>query len=399
MPQMSDAANRLIGQKMFQILAKAQELERQGKEIIHFEIGDPDFDTPDNIINAAYESLKKGETHYVNSSGILQLKMAAADVTEKRSRGFRPDLNQILVTPGANAQIYYAISCAVNPGEEVIIPDPSFVSYGAILSYLGIKAVPIQLKEENEFRLNPLDVEKKINDKTRMIIINSPNNPTGSVMNEQEMREIYEIAKKNDLYLLSDEIYTRMIYKDSETKFFSPSMIDQCKERTIVVNGFSKSYAMTGWRLGICIGPADLIKKMGLLLETTTSCVSPFIQKAGMEALKGSQEPINKMVEEFRKRRDIVVKGLNSLPGVSCVTPKGAFYAFMNITKTGMKSEEFVDLMINEAGVSLCPGNYFGDSGEGYVRLCYANSEENIKRGLDRMYYVLKKRINHEPLE
>lgn len=375
---------------MFEILARAQELERQGKEIIHLEIGDPDFDTPENIVNACYDSLKKGETHYANSSGILDFKKAAADVTETKSRKFRPELNQILITPGANCQIYYALACAVNPGEEVIIPDPSFVSYGAIMSFLGIKPVPVELKEENEFRLNPEDVEKKITDKTRMIIINSPHNPTGSVMNEDEIRKIYDIAKKHDIYLLSDEIYSRMIYKDSETKFFSASMIDGCKERTILVNGFSKSYAMTGWRLGVCMGPVEIIKKMGLLLETTTSCVSPFIQRAGIEALEGSQEPINNMVEEFKKRRDYVVEKINSFPKISCVKPKGAFYVFINIKNTGLTSEKFVDIMMDKAGVALCPGNYFGDSGEGYVRLCYANSMENIKKGLDKMESVLK---------
>lgn len=396
MPKLSEAANRIIGQRMFQILAKTQELERQGKEIIHFEIGDPDFSTPENIVNAAYQSLKRGETHYTNSSGMFQLKIAAIEASEKGVRKFKPTINQVLVTPGANAQIYYAIACGVNPGEEIIIPDPSFVSYNSIISFLGMKAVPVELKEENEFRLDPEDVLKKITDKTRMIIINSPQNPTGSLMTEEEIRRIYEIAEKYDLYLLSDEIYSRMIYKDRLTEFFSPSMIDQCKKRTIIINGFSKSYAMTGWRIGVVTGPEDIIKKMGMLLETTTSCVSPFIQRAGIEALKGSQEPIKNMVEEFRKRRDLLVNGLNTLPGVSCIIPHGAFYAFANIKKTGMTSEEFSDLMLNEAGVSICPGNYFGKAGEGYVRFCYANSEENIKRAIDRMYYVLKKRINNE---
>ncbi|MBR9705293.1 pyridoxal phosphate-dependent aminotransferase [Candidatus Pacearchaeota archaeon] len=396
MPQISDAANRLIGQKMFQILAKAQELERQGKEILHFEIGDPDFNTPENIVSACHESLKKGDTHYTASSGIFPLKVAFSEAMESGIRKFKPDIDQILVTPGANSQIYYALACGVNPGEEVIIPDPSFVSYNAIISFLGMKAVSVPLKEENEFRLNPDDVEKVITDKTKMIIINSPNNPTGSVMKEDELRKIYELCEKNDIYLLSDEIYSRMIYKDRDNRYFSPSVIDKCKKHTILINGFSKSFAMTGWRLGICCGPEEIIKKMGLLLESTTSCVSPFVQKAGIEALKGSQEPINNMMEEFSKRRDILVKGLNTLPGVSCIVPDGAFYAFCNIKKTGMGSEKFTEVMLNEAGVSTCPGNYFGDSGEGYVRFCYANSRENIKRGIDRMSYVLKKIVNNE---
>ncbi len=390
MKKLSDVANKLEGQKMFQILAKAQELERQGNEIIHFEIGDPDFDTPKNIVDIACEALKNGNTHYTNSSGLLKLKIAAADVTEKRSRGFRPDLNQILVTPGANVQIYYAIACAVNPGEEVIIPDPSFVSYNSIAKFLGVKPIKIPLYEKNEFRLNPKDVEKAITDKTRMIIINSPSNPTGAVMTEEEIKEIYEIARKYDIYLLSDEIYARMMHKDSDTQFCSPSKYDHCKERTIIVNGFSKSYAMTGWRLGIVIGPSELIEKMGLLLETTTSCVSPFIQIGGIEALRGDQEPINKMMKEFRERRDLIVKELNNVPGMSCINPKGAFYVFPNIKQTGLTSQEFAELMLNRAGVAVCPGSFFGEQGEGYVRLCYANSLENIKKGIERMKDALK---------
>lgn len=391
MKKLSDAAHKLEGQKMFQILAVARELERQGKEILHFELGDPDFDTPQNIVQAAIDSLKNGETHYAPSSGLLDFKKAAAEVT-LRSRGFKPDLDQLLVCPGANVQIYYAAACIVNPGEEVVVPDPGFVSYFSILKFLGIKIVRVPLYEKNEFRLNPDDVEKVITSKTRMIIINSPSNPTGSVMTEDEVRRMYEIAKKYDVYLLSDEIYARMLYRDSNTSHHSPSKFDHCKERTIVVNGFSKSYAMTGWRLGVVTGPAELVNKMGLLLETTTSCVSPFIQKAGIEALKGSQEPIINMVDEFRERRDIMVEGLNSIPGITCLKPKGAFYVFPNVTKTGLTSEAFADVMLNQAGVALAPGTIFGEYAQGYVRLCYANSIENIKNAIDRMRKALEAR-------
>lgn len=377
---------------MFQILAKAQELERQGKKIIHFEIGDPDFNTPVNIVDAACKALRQGDTHYTNSSGILEYKKVAADVTE-RSRGFKPDLDQILVTAGGNVQIYYGVACAVNPGDEVVIPDPSFVSYNSIIKFVGAKPVKVPLYEENEFRLNPDDVEDAITDKTRMIIINSPNNPTGSVMTEEEFRRIYEIAEKYDLYLMSDEVYARMIYEDSNTTFSSPSKYDRCKERTLVVHAFSKSYAMTGWRLGAVMGPAEMISKMGLLLETTSSCVSPFIQRAGIEALTGSQEPINKMIDEFRKRRDMIVDELNKLPEIRCLKPKGAFYVFPNIKETGLTSQEFADMMLDKAGVALCPGNYFGESGEGYVRLCYANSIVNIKEGIQKMSEVLRSHI------
>jgi aspartate aminotransferase len=385
MKNISEAADRIEGQKMFQVLAKAQELERQGKKIIHFEIGDPDFATPANIVDAACKALREGDTHYTNSSGLFDYKKVAAAVTE-RSRGFKPDLDQILVTAGGNIQIYYGVACVVNPGEEVIIPDPSFVSYNSIIKFVGAKPVTIPLYEANEFRLNPDDVENAITDKTRMIIINSPSNPTGAVMSEEEIRRIYEIAEKHDVYLMSDEVYTRMIYKDSDTKFSSPSKYDRCKERTIIVHAFSKSYAMTGWRLGAVTGPAEIISKMGLLLETTSSCVSPFIQRAGIEALTGSQEPINRMVDEFRKRRDVMVEELNKIPEIKCLKPKGAFYVFPNIRGTGLTSQQFADLMLEEAGVALCPGNYFGENGEGYVRLCYANSILNIKAGIQKTY-------------
>lgn len=390
MPELSKVSNQLKGQEMFQILAEAQELEKGGKDILHFELGDPDFNTPKNIVNAACDSLKRGDTHYTNSKGLIELKTAAADAMERGRRGFRPSLDQLLVTPSANIQLDYAITCTTNPGEEIIIPDPGFVSYSSIISLRGAKAIKIPLKEENEFRLSPTDVEKVITDKTRMIIINSPSNPTGGVLREQEIRDIYDLAKKHDLWLLSDEIYTRIIYEDKE-KFFSPSMIDKCNERTIIVNGFSKAYAMTGWRLGIVTAPRNLIEKMNLTLETTCSCVSPFIQRAGVEALKGSQQLVREMVEEYRRRRNLLVEGLNSINGINCLNPKGAFYAFPNIKKTGMSSREFATFMLKEAGVALAPGIVFGESGEGYVRMAYANSIENIQRGVERM----REALNH----
>jgi aspartate aminotransferase len=391
MRNLSNAAYKLQGQEMFQILTRARELEQQGKQILHFELGDPDFVTPENIINAACDFLKKGETHYASSKGLLELREAAADVTV-RSRGFRPDLDQLLVTPGANVQVYYAIACTINPGEEVIVPDPGFVSYFSIINFVGAIPVRTPLYEENEFRLNPDDVEKAITDKTKMIILNSPSNPTGAVMTEEEIERVYKIAEKYDIYLLSDEIYARMIYEDANTKFSSPSRFDHCKERTIVVNGFSKSYAMTGWRLGVVTGPVELIDKMRLLLETTTSCVSPFIQRAGVEALRGSQKPPVDMINEYRKRRDILADGLNTLPGVSCLKPKGAFYLFPNIRATGLRSREFAEFVLNEAGVALAPGPVFGEYGEGYVRLTYANSIKNIETGIERMRDALENR-------
>lgn len=390
MKSLSKAAKMLEGQKMFQILTLTRQLERQGKEILHFELGDPDFNTPSNIVDAAILALKKGETHYAPSAGLAELKEAAAEVTV-RSRGFKPSPEQLLVCAGANVMIFYAAACLVNPGEDVIVPDPGFVSYFSILKFLGINIIRVPLKEENEFRLDPEDVRKAITANTRMIITNSPSNPTGAVMTEDEIKRMYEIAQEHDVYLLSDEIYARMIYEEAGTKHYSPSKFDQCKERTIIVNGFSKSYAMTGWRLGVATGPAEVIGKMALLLETTSSCVSPFIQRAGIEALKGDQVQIFKMVDEFRKRRDALVDGLNSLPGVSCLKPKGAFYVFPNIKKTGLTSEEFTDLMLNKAGVALTPGPVFGEYAQGYVRLCYTNTVSVINRAIDKMKMALKK--------
>jgi aspartate/methionine/tyrosine aminotransferase len=385
MKNLSRLANNLEGQKMFQILSTAKELEKT-RNILHFELGDPDFATPENITLSCIKSLMDNETNYVPSSGMEELKKAAQDVT-KISRGFKPNLNQLLVTPGANAQIYYAIACTVNPGEEVIVPDPGFVSYFSICKMLGVKIVRVPLREERQFRLDPADVEKAITPNTRMIIMNSPSNPTGSVMTKQEVEDMHGISMVNDVYLLSDEIYARMSYN---RRHYSPSIYDTCKSRVILVNGFSKSYAMTGWRLGVCTGPEEVIEKMALMLETTTSCVSPFIQRAGIEALKGSQSPIIDMMRKFQDRRDALVDGLNSLKGIYCSLPEGAFYVFPNITGTTYSSEHFANHMIHNANVALCPGTIFGENGEGYVRMSYANNSiENIKDAIEKMRYIL----------
>lgn len=383
--KLSNIAQGLIGQKMFQILAEAQELERQGREMLHFEIGEPDFETPKNISRAGIQAIENNFTKYVNSFGIKELRNAACEVTEK-SRGFKPGFDQVLVTPGANVQIYLAIACAANPGEEIIIPDPGFVSYASIIHSLGCIPVRAQLREENDFKLDPSDVEGLMTKKTAMIIINSPSNPTGSVMGEQSIRDIFYLAKKNNIYLMSDEIYARMIYEDRQsTHFFSPSMIDYCKTNTIVINGFSKAYSMTGWRLGVVTGPSSIIGKMGLLLETVLSCTPPFIQLAGVEALTGDQAEVFAMMSEYKARRDLLVTGLNEIKGFSCAMPEGAFYAFPSIRKTGLTSEEIAKLMMEKIGVVVSPGNIFGEYGEGYVRFSYANSRENIKKAVEKL--------------
>ncbi len=394
MKKISKRALTLTGQPMFHILSRAKQLEADGKDVLHFELGDPNFDTPQQVKDEAYRSLLDNNTHYCESRGLKEFRQVAADLTEKRSRGFRPNPDkQILVTNGANSQLGYVINCVTDAdvGDEVITTNPCFPTYTSQRNFSGVKSVFVDLKEENEFRLNPKDLEDKITDKTRLIIINSPNNPTGSVLTQKETKEIYEIAKKHDVYLLSDEIYARMIYPDSETKFSSPSIYDQCKERVIVANGFSKSYSMTGWRIGSLMGPEDLVEKMALALETNCSCVSPFIQKAAIKALTMDQTPINEMMHEYRRRRDLIYDGLNSLKGVSAVKPKGAFYIFPNISGTGMKDKEFVDLMLEKANVALCPGSFFGHNLENYVRFSYASSErKDIEVAIDRMSEILK---------
>lgn len=385
---LSDAAYRIEGQPMFKVLDKIRKLERRGEDVIHFEIGDPDFDTPRHIIESAYSSMKEGETHYVSSMGLYDMRVAASEATSF-SRGFMPSVEQVLITPGANIIIYLAIKCLVNPGEEVIIPDPGFPTYYSVIKFCDVVDVRVPLREENKFRLDPQDIKKAVTSKTRLIIINSPSNPTGSVMTHQEIDEVYRIAEENGIYLVSDEVYSRMMYGDA--KFHSPSSNDACKQTTIILNGFSKAFAMTGWRLGVAIGPEKIIEKMGLLIQTLCSCVPPFIQRAGIAALRDDQTEIRRMTKIYRERRDTLVEGLNKTAGVSCLKNEGAFYVFPNITKTRMGSEEFADFILEKARVAILPGTHFGKYGEGYVRLTYATSIENIKKGLGKIRRALEK--------
>jgi len=390
MKKLSNIAYNIDGQPMFKILDKAQRLEREGREILHFELGEPDFDTPKNIVDVACESLYNGETHYTSSMGLYDFRVAVQETT-LNSRGFKPYLEQVLVTPGANSIIYFAIKCLVNPGEEVIVPDPGFPTYYSAIKACDAKVVTVELKEVNQFRLNPIDLEKAITSKTRLIILNTPSNPTGSVMTADEIKEVAEIARKHDIFLLSDEIYGRLIFND-EKSFLSPSYIDFCKERTIIINGFSKAFAMTGWRLGVAIGPVEVIEKMGLLVSTIVSCVPSFIQRAGIEAITGDQNALIDMKNEYNNRRKILVNGLNSIEGISCVEPDGAIYAFPNIEGTGMTSDEFADFALEKANVALLPGNNFGKAGEGYVRICYVNTSNNIKKAIENLRRELKDR-------
>lgn len=380
--ELSNAAHNIMGQPMFQVLSKIRERERKGVNVIHFEIGDPDFSSPPNVIEAGCEALRKGYTHYADSIGDFELRSEIVKFN-KEIRGFTPDISQVLVAAGANPIIFYATACVTNPGDEVIIPDPCFSTYISVMRFLGVKIIPIPLKEENYFRMDPDDVKQAITKKTKMIIVNSPNNPTGAVMTRDELDAISKLAKENGVYLYLDEIYRELTY--SKNEMYSPSVLDECGEYTIVADGFSKAYAMTGWRLGYSIAPPKLTAKMGLLLETISSCTPPFVQKAGIEALRNSREYVNMMRESYRKRRDLIVEGLNSVDGISCLKPQGAFYVFANIKDTGLSSRKFAEIALEKCNVGLVAGTDFGASCEGFVRLCYAQSEDKIEEGIKRL--------------
>ncbi|MFW5904429.1 MAG: pyridoxal phosphate-dependent aminotransferase [Candidatus Saliniplasma sp.] len=384
-------SSMLRGEPPLEYLAKANKLERQGKEIVRFEIGQPDFDTPEHVKEAAINALNEGFTHYVPSDGIPELKEAIQDDIE-RSRGFKPTLDQILVLPGAKPGLYFSLISIIQQGDEVIYQNPCFFTFDSMVGYMGAKKVKVPLFEEDEFRMTPDEIQERITDETKMIIINSPQNPTGAVLTRDDIKEIAEMAEENDIYILSDEIYSKMYYDGLEHN--SPSYLDECNERTIIIDGFSKAYSMTGWRLGYAVAPEEIIHEMELLLADAISCTTSFAQKGAVEALRGPQDFTRMMMDEFTKRRNALVEGINEeVPGMSCIYPKGAFYAFPNIKETGMTSEEIADYMLNEAGVALLPGTSFGSQGEGFLRISYAQSLDMIEKGIERMKKAMNEKL------
>ena len=381
MVQLSKGANRIYGEAAFEVLAKAQELERQGKSILHFEIGESDMETPKNIANAGIQAIKDKKTHYVPSIGLLKLRKAVQDEVEK-TRGYRPDLEQIVIIPGLKPGIFFSMLAIVDSGDEVIYQDPGYPTYGSVASFLGAKSVLVPLLEENEFRMNPDDIRDKITKKTKLIIVNSPQNPTGSVMTKSEMEDIAELAEEHDIYVISDEIYSKMTY---DTVHYTPTARDNAKVRTVLLDGFSKYYAMTGWRLGYMVAPHKMAERLQDFLVSAASCTAAFTQWAGLEALTGDQSFIPDMMARFKEKRDRIVKGLNFIPGFSCLSPKGAFYAFPNINGTGMSSQECADHLLYKAEVAILPGTAFGPYGEGYLRFSYATTLENIDVAIERI--------------
>jgi len=373
----------------FEVLAKAKALEKQGKDVVHLEIGEPDFDTPKNIKEAAVKALNAGYTHYGPSAGLPEFREAIAQYVSK-TRGIKAEADEVVVTPGAKPIMFFSVLALVNPGEEVLYPNPGFPIYESVVNFVDAKPVPIPLKEENDFRLDPEYVKEKITKKTKMIILNYPENPTGGILTRDDLKVIADcIAGRDDVFVLADEIYSRIIYEGKHDSILSlPGM----KDKTILLDGFSKTYAMTGWRLGFGVMRKDIAQKVAQLMTNSNSCTASFTQMAGIEALKGPQDDAEKMVAEFKKRREVIVSGLNSIKGISCKKPRGAFYVFPNITGTGMDCRKLGDHLLYNAGVAVLPGTSFGKFGEGYLRLSFANSVENIKKALDRIAKAVEKK-------
>lgn len=374
--------DHISGEGAIETFAKAQALQRQGRDIIHLEIGEPDFDTPAHIVEAGIESMRQGDTHYTPAPGIRELREAIArQVSRTRDIPVAPE--NVIVTPGAKPIVFFALLALIEPGEEVILPDPGFPAYWSVADFVGGKVVPLPLREENEFRVDIDDLRAAVSPRTKMIFVNSPQNPTGSVLEKSDLEAIAEIAIENDLWVLTDEIYRHLQY---DGEFHSIIALPGMFERTILLDGFSKSYAMTGWRLGYGVMPTDAAERITRVVINSHSCVTTFVQRAGVVALEGPQDQVEAMVARFSARRELIVRGLNAIPGWTCVKPRGAFYAFPKIQATGLNSQAMADYLLERAGVAVLPGTAFGANGEGYLRLSYANSESNLQKALERIH-------------
>ena len=386
MPVLANRQELLGTETAFETLAKAKKLEAEGKNIIHLEIGEPDFDTPDNIKQAAKKAIDDGYTHYGPSAGQMEVRQAIANHQSSR-QGYDISPENVIVTPGAKPVMFYTVMALINPGDEAIYPNPGFPIYESMINYVGGVAKPMRLNAETNFNVDIKELESLISDRTRLIIVNSPNNPCGSVIPNDDLKRISDVADAHDIVVLSDEIYKDMYY--DRVEHCSITKFGQTKTRTVILDGFSKSYAMTGWRLGYGVFPDFMIDDVSKLMTNSVSCTSVFTQIAGIEALEGPQDFVRNMMKEFTKRREIVVDGLNSLQGIKCSIPKGAFYAFPNIKNTGMSSQQFADKALYDGGVALLSGTSFGKFGEGFIRISFANSIENIKEGIKRISTIL----------
>lgn len=365
----------------FEVLAKAKALEKQGREIIHLEIGEPDFDTPKNIRDAATKAMNSGYTHYVPAAGIPELREAIAEHISK-TRNITVNPEEVVVTPGAKPIIFFSILACVEMGDEVMYPNPGFPIYESLIKFIGAKPVPMPLKEENDFALDTVDTVEKISDKTKMIILNFPENPTGGVLTKENLEAIADKVKdRDDLIIVSDEMYSRMIYEGEHRSIAS---LPGIKDKTVIIDGFSKTYAMTGWRLGYGVMPKNLAEKITQLMINSNSCTCAFSQMAGIEALRGPQDEVKRMGEELKRRREVIVSGLNRIEGITCKKPQATFYVFPNVKEVNMDSRKLPDFLLNKAGVATLSGTAFGEYGEGYMRFSFANSIPNIEKALTR---------------
>lgn len=377
----------------FEAAARARALEATGRDVIHLEIGEPDFDTPANVRDAAKRALDAGWTHYGPPLGLPALREAIATDATTRKR-FTVDPENVVVTPGAKPIMFYALLALAQPGDEVIYPDPGFPIYESMTRFVGATPVPIPLREENEFRMDVQELRSLVTERTRLIIFNSPHNPTGSVLTQSDIAAIADLAQERDITVLADEIYGRILY---EGEHHSIAALPGMAERTIVLDGFSKTWAMTGWRLGYAILPPALLPVFSRLIINSVSCTSSHSQLAAVEALTGPQDDVEAMVEEFRTRRELIVDGLTAIPGIRCLKPHGAFYVFPNVSGTGMTGPEMADRLLDEAGVACLSGTAFGKVGRDHLRVSYANSRENIGRALERIAQVVAKAGEPEP--
>ena len=378
--------SRLGTESAFEVLAKARRLEAEGMEVIHLEIGEPDFNSPANIVNAGKRALDEGYTGYSPSPGYPELRDRIAEEI-RATRGISVTGDNVVVTPGGKPIMFFLMMAVIDPGDEVLYPNPGFPIYESMINFVGGVPVPMQLHESKDFNIEIDEIAGQITGRTKLMVINSPNNPCGSIIPREDLERLSELAKEHDIIVLSDEIYSKFLY---EGEHHSVSTFPDMRERTILLDGFSKAYSMTGWRIGYGVMPLDLVEPISRLATNSVSCTASFTQIAAMEALSGPQDDTHTMVAEFKRRRDIIVDGLNQIKGIRCRVPKGAFYAFPNIEETGMTSQQFADDLLNKAGVACLTGQAFGDYGDGFVRFSFANSAENIEKALDRIESFVK---------
>ncbi len=384
--QLAQRMARLSSESAFEVLQKARALEAQGREVIHLEIGEPDFETAPHIVEAAVSALHRGETHYTPPAGIPDLRQAVArHISRTRSVDVSPE--QVVVTPGAKPIMFFVILALLQVGDEAIYPDPGFPIYRSMINFVGATPVPLPLREEKNFRFDADEFRALVTDRTRLIILNSPQNPTGGVLTREDIQAVAALARERGIMLLSDEVYNQIIY---EGEFVSPLSLPGMAEYTVLLDGFSKTYAMTGWRLGYGVMPVELAEQVAKLMVNSNSCTAAFTQRAGIAALEGPQDAVRRMIAAFAERRQVIVEGLNRIPGFRCAASPGAFYVFPNITASGMTSAQLGDYLLQEAGVAALSGGSFGPYGEGYLRFSYANSIENIRKALERIDAAMK---------